>query len=192
ACSYAQRIATGQEFPLADGNMSFGLPDPALDVYLYALPTLFSDTPLAAVLFVAGLNLLAVAGIYLLAERFFSRRAALFAALFYAAAPWAVIYGRKAWVHVQPLLTVLMLWFLCQAVCGRAVQSPEQRRSWAIAGFLFLLGLQGQTHLLAVLFLPAAALSLLVFRKRIAGRPFWLGLGLAIVVSLPYLIYMLS
>ena len=53
----------------------------------------FDDNPLIATLFVAFLNILAIALTWKLAYRYYGFRAASLAALVYAINPWAIIYS---------------------------------------------------------------------------------------------------
>ena len=103
----ALNVAELRAFPLRGIGSSVGLPNTAMSVYLFALPLFLWKSPLAATLFVGALNTASVGLAFLLARRYWGGRAALIAALLYAAAPWAVIYSRKIWAqNLLPLFAV--------------------------------------------------------------------------------------
>jgi hypothetical protein len=92
----ALNLVEFKSLPLTATDMSVGLPNSPLTIYIYALPMWLWKSPLAPMLFGALLNTAAVGLAYALVRRYWGPRAALFSALLYAAAPWAVLYSRKA------------------------------------------------------------------------------------------------
>ena len=88
-------LARGRDLPLLGLSSSVNVPNSPVSVYLFAIPFVFSDSPLAATLFVGALSALAVALTWALARRYVGVRAALIAALLYAASPWGAIYAAR-------------------------------------------------------------------------------------------------
>ena len=111
-------LAELKSLPLAATDMSVGLPNSPLTIYIYALPLFMWKSPLAPMLFGAALNTAAVALAYWLVRRYWGPRAALLAALLYAAAPWAVLYSRKIWAsNLLPLFMVGTMGVLAKPDC---------------------------------------------------------------------------
>ncbi len=164
--------------PVESEVTSWWVPDPAGLLYVFALAEAFPRPAVARVELVALLNVGAVAVTYLLARRYFGDRAAFVGGLLYAANPWAATFSRQPWVITQPLLTALTLLSAMKVVVDRD-------RRWAVA-FLLALAAQSQTHLLAVLYGPAVALTLLAFPRRWLGRESLVGLAGALILVAPY------
>jgi 4-amino-4-deoxy-L-arabinose transferase-like glycosyltransferase len=79
------------KFPLIGIRTAAGVAEPPLMSYILAVPLLFGRDPRIAAAFVASLNVVAVAGCYLLARRYWGVRVALIAAVLFAVNPWAVV-----------------------------------------------------------------------------------------------------
>ena len=180
--SLALDMAEFKAFPLRGIGSSVGLPNSPISVYLFALPLLIWKSPLAATLFVGLLNTVSVALAYGMVRRYWNGRAALIAALLYAAAPWAVIYSRKIWA--QDLLPLFVTGWVFSALLAFV----ESRRKWLIA-HLVLLGLIIQIHFSGIALLPVTVLLLIIFRKRVDWRMAgWGAVGAAVTV-IPFGIY---
>ena len=150
-------------------------------IWLYAIPYAISYSPVRATGFVSALNLAAVVGCYFLARRWFSREAALTAALLYAVAPWAVIYSRVVW-H-----TVLLPPFgLLHALTGWLAFARGRR--WALPAHGLSLAMLVQIHFSALAFVPLTALWALTFYKRIDWRVALVSALLAASTFTPYFI----
>lgn len=164
--------------PLTRGYSSTGLPGTPLVAYLLVLPRAFTDDPRAAVVTIALLGSLAVLATYLGARRFAGERLALVAAALLAVNPWAVLLARKTWSDVLPLLGVLIVWSAFEVVV-------HGRKAWA-AAFFPLLALQFQAHVLAILCLPAALLTVALYWRRWKTRYTLYGVASAALILLPY------
>ncbi|MFN8524868.1 MAG: hypothetical protein U0821_17370 [Chloroflexota bacterium] len=166
------------EFPVESEITSWFIPDPPGMLYFFALAEAFPRPAVARVLLVGLLNVLAVALTFRLTQRYFGLFAALVAGLAYAVNPWAVIFGQQPWVITQPALTAGMLLAACAVVMQRA-------QRWIV--LFFVLGaLQTQTHLLMVLFAPAAVLTLALFPRRWLRPAVVPAAVAAVLVVLPY------
>lgn len=163
---------------------SWGIPDPPMSVYLMVPPSALPRPALAAAAWIALLNVVAVVLTWVVARRFFGPRVALAAGLLFAVNPWAVYFSRRTWAEIVPLFTVVALWAALEVVCrGRA--------RWAVAFFL-MLALQVQTRILAVIYAPAAVMMLAPFPRRWGVRWPLVGIAVGVLVSLPYLSYVVE
>jgi hypothetical protein len=164
-------------------SSSVGLPNFPVSVWLYALPLLLWPHVYAATLFTGLLNTLAAAGCYALVRRYWGIGAALATTLMLAVSPWAVIFSRKIWA--QNLLPLLVLGWGAGALLALVEKRPK---------FIFLhfvcLALAVQTHLAAVALVPATAVLLLIFWRRLDWRQVGLGVGLAVATIIPFLLYL--
>ncbi len=67
-------MAHGRNLPLLGLSSSVNVPNPPISVYLFAVPFVFSDSPIPATLFVGALNVVAVGLAWALARRKLPRR----------------------------------------------------------------------------------------------------------------------
>ncbi len=171
-------LARGRDLPLLGLSSSVNVPNPPVSVYLFAVPFLFSDSPLSATLYVGALNLAAVALTWALARRYRGARAALIAALLYAASPWGAIYARKLWA--QDLLPPFVVLTVFTALLGYA-----ENKRWARLVHWPLLALAVQIHYAAASLVPLSALALALWPRRVRRRELAAGLLLAALTLLP-------
>jgi len=109
-------------------DSSIGIPNFPLAAWLAAVPFAVSSDPVAATGFVAGLNSLAVLGVYLLGRAWYGEAAGLVAGLLYASAPWAVLFSRKLWP--PEFLAPLAVGFIYTADRAWAAGSGRARMAW--------------------------------------------------------------
>ena len=171
----AQSVARGQSWPLLSGGTSIGLPRAALDVYLLAPAlALTQGSPLAAVLWLGMLGVLAVALTYLLGRMMAGPWVGLFAAAYMGLNPWLIFYDRKLWAHIQVLFSVLLLLLAWQVV----VRGSRRAAFW----FPVVAALQLLTHVLALVqVLSWLAAGLLAPRRWLRRSTLWgalVGLGI--------------
>lgn len=171
-------LARGRDLPLLGLSSSINVPNPPISVYLFAVPFVFSDSPVPATLFVGALNVLAVALTWALARRYAGVRAALIAALLYAASPWGAIYARKLWA--QDLLPPLVVLCVFTLLLGYA-----ENRRWARLAHWPLLALTVQIHYAAASLIPLSLLALALWPARMRRRELAIGLILATLTVLP-------
>jgi hypothetical protein len=179
-----------EAFPLAANKSSAGIMNPPLIEYLYLLPLLVQPSLKLLHWFQAGLSLAAVLLLYLYSAPLFGRPVAFLAALFMAASPWAVYYGRFIWnPNPIPLFSTLALLALLAALAhGR---SPTHLS-------VALLGLAAvtQLHLSGLVLIPVFGLSLWLFWPhwlRPSSQRGWGSLGMGILLAfllyLPFLLF---
>jgi hypothetical protein len=106
----ALRLTRGGEFVFIAQQSSTGIPFLPASVWMFAPPYLLSPDPLIATLYVCLISLFTVVGTWGLARRW-GVWAGLAAALFMAASPYAVFYGRSIWQpNLLPAFGVLWAW----------------------------------------------------------------------------------
>lgn len=172
------RHVAGHEFATRGITSSFHFASPPLAVYLLSLPVMWSRNPLVCTGFVAVLNALAVGAAYRLGREVAGRRAGIFAALLFAASPWAVVFSRKIWV--QDLLPPLS----CVALASLVRLERRHRRTDSVtaAAALVLLPQLHMSALPLLALLPAA-----MWRQRRRGMSPWLaGIALGVIPLIPY------
>lgn len=174
-------FVSGEKFPFLGIGSSVGFPNAPINVYLFGIPYAISNNPLIATLFVGFLNILAVALLWKMTRRYFGSDAALIAGLFYAVSPWAAIYSRKIWA--QDVLPPFVIATVFSGILGFVEAKPKR---WAQLIHLTLLALTVQIHLGAVTLIPITLLMVgMGWRKW--RREFWISIGIAVLLCLPYL-----
>jgi 4-amino-4-deoxy-L-arabinose transferase-like glycosyltransferase len=181
AIDMARGVLDGH-FPTAGLTSSTGALNPPLLIYLMAIPLAVRDDPIAATAFVALLAVAAVTLTYFALRPRFGLLVALGAAAFFAAAPWAVLFGRKVWgQNVLPVVSVGLLWSLFAVL--------ERERTRAVAFVPIGLCLAFQLNFSAIaLVIPAGAV--VFYRARdIHWRAFAAGVGVAFLLIEPWLLH---
>lgn len=175
-------LAQNLKLPLIGIRTTAGIAQPPLLSYLLALPLLFDRDPRIAAAFLALLNIAAVAGCYLLARRYWGVRVATVAAVLFAVNPWAIVISRRidAASLLAPLAT-LQIWALCTAIVD------GKPWGWVAAwfGLGLILGVTFSSLVLVVVFI----LLMLAYQRRIHWVHVLLGIGLTLIIFLPYLYY---
>jgi 4-amino-4-deoxy-L-arabinose transferase-like glycosyltransferase len=178
-------LARGRDLPWRGIDSSVGVPNPPINVYLFALPYAIDDTPLLATLFVGTLNVLAVGLTWGMAHRYYGPQAALVAGLLYAASPWGVLYSRKIWA--QNLLPP----FIAATVFTGLLGYGEGKR-WVRVLHWPLLALTVQIHYGAFTLLPLSLAIAVLWWRRSFWRATILGIGLAVLTVAPLLVGVLQ
>lgn len=179
----AWEMAEGQSFPLRGISSSVGLPNFAVNVWLYALPLLFWPHIYAPTLFTGLLNTAVVLLTYLFTRRYWNHSAALTAAFLFATSPWAIMHARKIWAqNLLPFFVLIWAFALALALI-------EGRQKW-LAVAVLAAALAFQIHLAAVALLPVSLLLLLLFWRRVAWRWLGVGVGLSLLTAVPFLYYL--
>jgi len=176
-------------FPLVGMKSSVGVMQTGIIPLLAALPLMIVNRAIAVRWFFAALDFLALAWLYRAVGQTCGRRAAFVTALLYAANPWIIEFVRTIWYQtlIPTFATVAFAAFL--GVLAARKTPP----AWMLALALVSTTLMGMAHLAA---LPWAGLLfalglILAWRRRVWGG-FWLGVGLSVVIVLPYLIYLVQ
>jgi len=177
----ARELAELQSFPLRSATSSTGIPEPPIFMYLLSIPLVFSDDAVFVTGYIALINVLGVVLCFVLVRRFVSRSAALLAAALYAVSPWQVLFSRKIWT--QNLLPPFVLLFLLLLF-----ESVYRKRSHFIIFALGLLAIIIQLHLSAIYLVPFTILFLIWHRQNISLRYICIGIGLALLLFMPYII----
>ena len=172
-------FAQSGEIPLLGIGSSVGYPNAPINVYLLAIPYAVSDNPLIATLFIAFLNIIAVALLWRMTYRYFGASTAFIAGILYAASPWAVIYSRKIWA--QDMLAPFVILTVFTGLLGFL-----EGKRWAQVLHLPLLALTVQIHFGAVSLIPVTGVMLVLAWRRVRWV-FVVGTVVAGLVSLPYL-----
>jgi hypothetical protein len=176
----ALRLTRGGEFVYIAQPSSTGIPFLPASVWMFAPPYLLSPDPLVATLYVCLISLLTVVGTWVLARRW-GVWAGLAAALFMAASPYAVFYGRSIWQpNLLPAFGVLWAW---SALRGRA---------FGIALNCFLAGFVLQVHFAGAAFALGSLFLFVRYRWWRQLFPVLIGGGLAALCTLPYFYYLFT
>lgn len=172
-------FTNGESFPWLGIGSSVGYPNSPLNVYLLAIPYGVSDNPLIATLFIAFLNVIAIALLWRMTLRYFGSTAAFVAGILYATSPWAVIYSRKIWA--QDMLAPFIILTVFTGVLGFF-----EGKRWAQVVHLPLLAITVQIHFGALSMIPVTLLLLALSWRRLRAA-FVVSVMLAGLCSLPYL-----
>lgn len=167
------------ERPNLGADSSVGIPHPALPLYLLSVPLFFRPDPLWAVGWLALLNTLTVPVLYWTCRRHLGRWVAVGAAGLFAMDPWTVLFGKKIWTQVVPLINAGLYAALLELLAR-----PDRLRA-TLSGLL--LGLVGQSYALANLLVLPIGLTLAAARRRLGWGRIGLVGGAYLLVSLPYL-----
>ena len=182
----ALRMARGGEFVMAGQPSSVNIPFFPASVWLFAIPYAFSPDPLVVTWVVSAISLITVVGVWWLARRW-SIWSGLIAALYMAASPYAVFYGRSIW---QPnLLAPLSLAWAITAYLG--IVRPNKLGKVCIGLCVFLGLFVVQVHFAGIALVPATIYLFVRFRwwRREKIAPALIGAALAIAAMIPYFYY---
>lgn len=175
--------------PATSQMTSAQIANPPLTGYLYLPWLALTGSALGAVLLVTALNTLAVWFTWRAALTLTGHPAlALTAACLLAVNPWVAEYSRATWVQsLLPFFNCALAWLLWPVLTG-AARRPFHRTLLALG----LLALYINTYLLAFFALLPTGLLLLICRRRVPWRAVALGAGLALLLTLPYALTLLS
>ncbi|MCD6344874.1 MAG: glycosyltransferase family 39 protein [Anaerolineae bacterium] len=176
----ALAIAYERDLPAEGVGASVGTANLPFFLYLMAIPLRLWADPVAAVLFVGLLNGLAVWACYALGKAYFSSKAGLIAAYLFSVCPWAILYGRKIWTQNLPLITLGFI----TALLATFVKKRPWAFTAACVGLAALIGL----HLGGLAFVPVLLLAMFLYRREIELQPLLVGVALAALAMLPYII----
>ncbi len=182
----AMRWVNGGDMPLAANKSSVGFVNPPMIEYLYAAALwLWRDILSVSLLTLLG-GLVAVAVTGFVTARLFGRRAALWAMLAFAVAPWAVYWSQLIWNQTMvPPFAALALGGLLLYLADRP------RWHYLIISFVAA-AIMTQVHPGSAIQLLTIALALLLFRRRVQWRHVLVGALAFAVLYLPYLVYQIG
>lgn len=180
AAQFALSIAQGHWLPVAPFSGSVAN-HPPVYLYVLAIPYLFTSNLLIIATYRAMLDVVAIALVWLLCVRYYNRRIATMAALFFAVAPWAVQFARKLWLAPLPLFSVILLYGLLE------VTRRKNAWGWAIAGWGLALSIG--THLSAIYLVPVVLVALSLNWRTLRLAPLLVGIIPFIILGGAYLQY---
>jgi hypothetical protein len=161
---------------------SLGIPQAATFDYALAPIVVLSRDPGVDTGAIGLANAAGVVGSMLLGWRRFSPLTGLVAGLVYATNPWAVFFSRKVW-NQDVVAPIAVLWFFC---LDHAI--VDEQVEWGVAAFLvFALGVG--FHPSFVLLAPILVALGVVMVRRGHLKHVAIGLALAALTAVPYLIY---
>lgn len=182
---YMRAWTMAQEGHLATHGIasSIGFPNSPVSVWLYALPLVAWPHVYASTLFTGLVNLLALAGCWWIARRYWGSTAALAALLLFAVAPWAVVHSRRIWAQ-NLLPPLVVLWAI-----GALLAFVERRPRFVIL-HLLALSLAVLVHFAALALVPASLLLFILFRRRLSWRYVGAGFLVSLLPAVPFLVYL--
>lgn len=124
----AASISVFESFPMV-GLPSVGIRNSALFLYVLAIPNLIWFHPLSGVIFVALVNLAAMALAWRIGKRVFGPWPTLVGMTLLTFAPWGVLYARNMWP--PSCVVILCLWTIDSALLWLNDGSPR-RLCWTI------------------------------------------------------------
>lgn len=185
---FAMNVALFRNPPIV-GLPSVGIRNSALFIYLLSVPYFVVWQPLAGVVFVAGLNLVAVYLAYRLAREWFGAWAAIIATVLYATSPWAVLYARNMWP--PSCVAVVALWVIRTALAW--LERGAARHLLLLTLLAFVVPQVHFSGFSATLWVVAV---LAAGRKRLSEAPqrnaLLLGILLGIVSWLPWIYFQVA
>ncbi|MDX2139211.1 MAG: hypothetical protein SF123_14075 [Chloroflexota bacterium] len=195
----ALRLTRGGEFVYIAQQSSTGIPFLPASVWMFAPPYLLSPDPMVATLYVCLISLFTVIGTWWLARRW-GVWAGLAAALFMAASPYAVFYGRSIWQpNLLPAFGVLWAWSALRGVGRYQDKAKTQReasgsraQAFVIALNCFLAGFVLQVHFAGAAFALGSLFLFVRYRWWRHPIPVLIGGGLALLCTVPYVYYLLT
>ncbi len=182
----AMRWVNGGPLPLAANKSSVGFVNPPLIEYLYgAALFLWPDILSVSLLTLLG-GLVAVVVTGAVTARLFGRRAALWAMLAFAVAPWAVFWSQLIWnqTMVPP--------FAALALGGLLLYLFDRPRAVYLVGSFAAAAAMVQLHPGSAVQLLTIALALLLYRQRVRPAHVVAGAAVFALLFLPYLLYQIG
>ena len=182
----AMRWVNGGALPLAANKSSVGFVNPPLIEYLYgAALFLWRDILSVSLLtLLGGLAAVGVTGV--VTARLFGRRAALWAMLAFAVAPWAVFWSQLIWnqTMVPP--------FAALALGGLLLYLFDRPRVVYLVGSLAATAAMIQVHPGSAVQLLTIAVALLLYQRRVRLAHVVAGAAVFVLLFLPYLLYQIG
>jgi len=173
----------GGALPLASMKSSFGIFNPPLVEYLYALPLFFKPDLLGVVWLVALINLGGIFALGFALARIFHWRVAVMGLTLFAVNPWAAYYGRLIWMQsfvpgfAAGLFACVLLYFTVD----------HRPRYLVLAALCFAAVVQ--VHLTAITLGAVWLILALWFAREIHWRAVLLGGALFSLSFAPFILY---
>ena len=160
---------------------SVGIYNPPVFIYLMMIPGLFTVDPICLAKFVGLLNVAAVFLTWWFGRRIFNERVGLFAALFFAVSPWAVIFSRKIWAQdCIPIFSLLVIGGLYECIV-------KEDKRWFLPA-LIAAGLLPGLHFSGLYAAFLFGVYILVFRPKVGWWQWLIGIAVMGLMYVPYLL----
>mgnify|MGYP005855195543 CR=1 FL=1 len=184
ALHFARLLRRGWELPLVGNASSIGPHFGPGEYYVMLPPQLVSAAPEVSIVYIGLLGLTAAAWFAVVVGRHFGRWTGLISLALFACGPWAVYFTRKIWTPDSlPLFSAAAFHFL---LLGLVAQ-----RWWGFLAAAFALGFAVQVHPSVVSLLPAFALLLLIFWRRLKAWQVVLSAVAFVIPASLYIAYLL-
>lgn len=175
-------------FPTVGQGTSVLFANAPMTGYVYLPIVALTRAILGVEILVIALNTLAVWMAYRLATYLIPERWALLVALIMAVNPFIIEYSRATWVQsLLPFYATALLWQFTPVLLKRT-RYPMRRT--IITAILF--GVVANSYLLAFLWGVSLGLLVLIFHKRLDWRAVGIGVGIVVLMTLPYALTLLS
>ena len=185
AAILAVKMAHFESFPQIGLTYSVGVKQAPLFIYLLAPFFAISRAP---AFFTFAYGLISTGAVWLcywIGRRYFNVKIGLMAAAMFAVSPWAVVFSRKIWPQdFLPVICTVLLWLWCQLL----IDGKTKQIFWIV-----LLSLAAwQIHLTASNLLALIGVLWLVCRFPLDWRRIGLGIGINVLLLLPYVHYQMQ
>lgn len=175
----AQDIVDGKGIPLVGQPSSAVIPHSPFYIYVLVFPYLVTDNPVIVTMFIALLDMAAVALLWFIGLRYFGPVTGFVAALAYAVHPWAVAYSRTIWAGDHRVLLFLIALSL-------GLYGFLEGRRWAQVLCLPIMIIALQVHFAAWALLPVYILLVWAGRSRTSARVMVVSGMLGLLAILPF------
>lgn len=174
----------GGSLPLSSMQSSFGVFNPPLAQYLYAIPLFFTRNITGVVWFIGVFNSLAILLASSAIGRVFGFKLAWWVGILFAVCPWAVFFSRLIWMQsFVPGFAALL--FACVLLYFSEYSDPKY-----LLGGALCLAAAVQTHLTAVTLIPVLIiLFFLVGKANFSVKRILSGCGVFALTFLPFLVF---
>ncbi len=174
---FGLRVANGEWFAALPNTGSVAN-HPPVYAYVMAVPYLVTREFVAVAAYRALIDVLALALCGWVCARHFGWRVAILATLFYAVAPWAVLFSRNLGVLPPQVFLVLFLWGVLE------VARRRNAWGWVIAGCGVTLALG--SHWSAAYLIPTVVVTAVLCHRTMRPVPVLAGLAPGLVIAGAY------
>jgi hypothetical protein len=180
ALHLASKFVHGSGAPLAGLMSSVKVTNPPLFIYLLSPLVMISNSPVFVSCCIAVLGLASVIACWHIGRKYYGVVAGLVGAAMFAVSPWAVIYSRKIWAQdFVPVFATGAMWAVHALVVGKKPKAVF----WALLLPLCVI----QIHFSGLALTATVVAILLALRPKIDWRFAAAGVGIAVLITLPYL-----
>lgn len=179
----AMEWVRGGAFPLASMKSSFGVFNPPMAEYFFALPLFITPNLLGVVWLTALVNLGGIAALVWATAQVFGNRVAVWAGVLFVVNPWAVYYGRQIWLpSFTPGLAALTY------ACALLYFARAPRWRYVLIGALSFAATI-QMHMTAGVLVGALVIMAACFPYQLRLKPLMVGAVLFGLMFVPFLMF---